>query len=514
MPNRTELDRRQFIQATLGAVAGLFVNRGEITASPHLKEASHPLIPQLKQALTILSPNSDLAEDPWHEARRPAQIPPPGEWRTWLLMAGRGFGKTRTAAEFIREEVMARRMRKVALVGATAADVRDVMVEGESGILRVCERYKFGAKYEPSRRRITFANGAVAHTYSAEEPNRLRGPEHDGFWADEVAAWEEPDAWDQLQFGLRVGQNPRGVAGTTPRPVRVILDLLAQRAIHYDEAGNAVRTDDPLLASVVVTSGTTYENRDNLAPQFLSQVIRRYEGTRLGRQEILGEVLLDIIGALWSHGLIDEYRLPFAPMEWDTERIVVGVDPMVGKPQKKKKDTDEISETGIVVAALAPEIDFTTRVIPHQADDQLHGYILEDASISGTPLEWARQVVEVFHTWNADLIVAEANNGGLMVEQTIRQVWPGAPIKLVHASKGKLTRAEPVSAAYEKGWVHHIGEYPELEKQMTEFDGTGTSPDRMDALVWALTELIVGGEEAVLDNSTLQHFAWKAKHRR
>jgi phage terminase large subunit-like protein len=504
------IDRRDLLR---GILAALVVDRSEITASPHLPHNDeHPVLAGMRQALHILDPPDADRSDPWALTRRVAQTPPPGNWRTWLIMAGRGFGKTRTGAEFIREEIMARRMRRVALVGSTAADVRDVMVEGESGLLAVCERYNFRADYQPSKRKITFANGAEAHTYSAEEPNRLRGPQHDGYWADEVAAWRDADAWDQLQFGARLGENPRGVATTTPRPMRVIFDLLAQRFVYYDEDEKEIRTTDPLKAAVRVTSGSTYENRANLAPPFLSQVLRRYEGTRLGRQEIEGELLLDVVGALWSHGMIEEYRLPHPPQPYDLTRVVVGIDPMVGDPSTMRRSEGEESETGIIVAATAPEIDFTTRVIPHQEHEQEHAYVLEDASLSGTPLEWARASVDAFKRWDADLFVAEANNGGLMVEQTIRQVWPGAPIKLVHASRGKLTRAEPVSAGYEKGWVHHVGEFPDLEKQMTEFAGTGKSPDRLDALVWVLSELIVGVEEAEIDVDMAQHFRWKGSH--
>ena len=243
--------------------------------------------------------------DPWHQQRRADQTPPPGDWRWWLLMAGRGFGKTRTGAEFVREEIMERRARRVALVGATAADVRDVMIEGESGLIEVCRRHGLKTYYEPSKRKVTFANGAVAKTYSAEEPDRLRGPQHDLAWADEVAAWENgKDTWDQLQFGLRLGLNPRGIATTTPRPVPVVKDLMAQRTIYYDDEGVAQETDDPMKAVVVVTSGSTYANIKNLPPAFAAQIIRRYEGTRLGRQEIQGELLLDVPGALWTYDMM------------------------------------------------------------------------------------------------------------------------------------------------------------------------------------------------------------------
>ncbi len=424
--------------------------------------------------------------NPWAKERRPAQTPPPGAWRWWLIMAGRGFGKSRTGAEFIREEVMEKRMRRVALVGATAADVRDVMVEGGSGLLAVCARYGFHPVYEPSKRKITFPNGAIAKTYSAEEPDRLRGPAHDGAWVDEVAAWENAkDPWDQLQFGLRLGQNPRGIATTTPRPVPIIKDLVAQQSIRYDDAGNPVPTDDPLLAAVTMTTGSTYDNRANLAPAFMDQIIRRYEGTRLGRQEINAELLLDVPGALWTLAVIEESRLRTIDASIELQRIVIGVDPAAS-------DGEEASETGIVVAAIDPRQD---------------GYVLEDVSVRGTPNDWAVAVVDAYDRWNADRIIAEANNGGLMVAQTLRTVRPSLPITLVHASRGKLTRAEPVAALYEQRRVHHLGSFPQLEDQMTSYDGTGDSPDRMDALVWALTDLMVGHSDGEVDPHVFTAFS-------
>jgi phage terminase large subunit-like protein len=416
--------------------------------------------------------------DPWHQARREAQVPPPGDWRWWVIMAGRGFGKTRTGAEFIREEITHKRMRRVALVGATAADVRDVMIEGESGLIAVCRRHGLDAHYEPSKRKVTFSNGAVAKTYSAEEPDRLRGPQHDGAWADEVAAWEDgKDTWDQLQFGLRLGDNPRGIATTTPRPVPVVKDLMAQRTIYYDDDGVEHETDDPTKATVVVTSGSTYENLKNLPPAFASQIIRRYEGTRIGRQEIEGELLLDVPGALWTYDMIEADRVTQGPDDLDWQRIVIGVDPAA-------MNTEESSETGIVVAGVG--IDG-------------HGYVVEDLTLRGSPLEWAHAVVKAYDRWRADRVIAEINNGGLMVEQTLRTVRPNLPITLVRASRGKITRAEPVAALYEQHKVHHVGGFVQLEDQMTSYDGTGVSPDRMDALTWAITDLMLDQPPGEID---------------
>lgn len=392
------------------------------------------------------------AIDRWQTERREAQTPPPGNWRTWLVMAGRGFGKTRTGAEWIREEVMAGRMRRVALVGATSADVREVMVEGPSGMLAVCDRVGFPVRYEPSRRQLTFANGAIAKTYSAEEPDRLRGPEHDGAWSDEIAAWKLLDAWDNLQFGLRIGANPRQIASTTPRPVKLVRDLLDLQAD----------------GTVVLTGGSTYENRDNLAPAFFAQIVRKYEGTRVGRQELLAELLTDIPGAIWNHAIIEASRVAVIPRF--LRRIGIGVDP-------NASDREDASETGIIVAALGADGD---------------AYVLEDRSLHGSPARWAGAVVAGYDLWQADRVVAEINNGGTMVAHTLRTVRPSLPITVVHASRGKLTRAEPVAALYEQGRVHHVGSFPLLEDQMVSYDGSGDSPDRLDAAVWILTDLMIG----------------------
>lgn len=409
--------------------------------------------------------------DHWGDTRRANQTPPDGDWRTWLVMAGRGFGKTRTGAEFIREEIMAGRARRVALVGPTAADARDVMVEGESGLLAVCERYGFRPTYEHSKRRLTFPNGARAWTYSAEEPDRLRGPQHDLAWSDEIAAWQRPDSWDMLQFGLRLGANPRQIATTTPRPVPVVKYLLSQR-----ESG-----------MVVVTSGSSYENAANLAPAFVEQIIRRYEGTRLGRQEINAELLTDTPGALWTLALLDETRVRETPLF--LKRIVVGVDPAAS-------DGENAAHTGIVVAALSIAG---------------HAYVLEDATASGSPNDWARAVVAAYQKHNADRVVAEINNGGAMVEHTLRTVDRRLPITVVHASRGKLTRAEPVAALYEQGKVHHVGSFIALEDQMTTYDGSGESPDRMDALVWALTDLMLDEDDTVHFGSYLGRRAGRSR---
>ena len=400
--------------------------------------------------------------DPWAAAARPSQLPPPGDWRVWLFLAGRGAGKTRAGSEWVRAQVTDHGRRRVALVGPTAADVRDVMVEGESGLLAVCDRYGVRPLYEPSKRRVTWPNGAIATTYSADEPDRLRGPQHDLALCDEVAAWRRPEAWDMLMFGLRLGTDPRAAAMTTPRQVPLLRRILA----------------DPTTAT---TRGTTYDNRANLAPAFVEQIVARYEGTRLGRQELAGELLEDVEGALWTLARIDAARVPPDHAVPPLARIVVGVDPQAGY------DDENGSETGVVVAGRDDR----------GGRDRDHAYVLADASGNLTPDGWARAAVRAYHAWRADRIVAEANQGGEMVRKVLRTVDPSVPITLVHASRGKLTRAEPVAAAYEQGRVHHVGGFGKLEDQMTTYVPGKPSPDRMDAAVWALTDLLLSARGKV-----------------
>jgi phage terminase large subunit-like protein len=394
---------------------------------------------------------ADALENCWAAVARPNQLAPEGLWAIWLVLAGRGWGKTRTGAEWVLEQV-SNGCRRIALVAATAADVRDVMVEGESGIL-ACSPESNMPVYEPSKRRVTWRNGSIATTYSADEPERLRGPQHDAAWCDELASWRYPAAWDMLMFGLRLGRDPRVVVTTTPRPTKLIRDLVR----------------DP---TTIITRGSSYENRGNLAPAFFDQIVRKYEGTRLGRQELEAELLEDVPGALWSHGLIDAARLRAAP---DLARVVVAIDPAVTSGE----DSDE---TGIVVVGK---------------DNNGHGYVLADLSGKYSPIEWAKIAITAYQTHRADRVVAETNNGGAMVEATLRSVDPNVAYSAVHASKGKYTRAEPASALYEQGRVHHVGSFPALEDQMTMFTpdidrkAQQFSPDRVDALVWALTELLV-----------------------
>ena len=389
-----------------------------------------------------------LAYD-WRIWQRPKQMTPEGDWGIWLILAGRGFGKTRTGAEWVKEQVNKGKVGHIALVAATAGDARDTMIEGESGLLSVFPNSE-RPRYEPSKRRVTFSNGAIATAFSADEPDRLRGPNHDLAWCDELAAWRYPDAWDMLIFGLRIGDQPQALVTTTPRPTKIIREL--------------VKRDD-----VVVTRGSTFENKQNLAPSFLAEIVERYEGTRLGRQELHAEILDDVDGALWNREMIERARTSTMP---DMKRIVVAIDPAVSS-----KETS--AETGIIVAGV---------------DEAGHGYVLEDVSKKGTPLEWASEAVAAYHRLQADRIVAEANQGGDMIRHTLDTVDRNIPKRLVHASRGKRVRAEPIAALYEQNRVHHVGSFPDLEDQLCSWvPDLSNSPDRLDALVWALTELVVDG---------------------
>jgi phage terminase large subunit-like protein len=397
---------------------------------------------------------ADSLQSDWRLKARPSQLPPPGNWTVWLMLSGRGFGKTRAGAEWVHASIRDGCSR-LALVAATSADARDIMIEGESGILATAPKHA-RPEYQPGLRRLTWPNGAMAIAYSADEPDRLRGPQHDGAWCDEIASWRYPDAWDMLMLGLRIGKNPRVVATTTPRPVKLIRNLLAREG-----------------KDVVVTRGRTIENAANLAPAFLSEIMRRYEGTRLGRQELDAELLDDVPGALWQRDWFDRDRVSVAP---DLNRIVVAIDPAMS--------TNEGSdETGIIVAGV---------------DRNRHGYVLDDISGRYQPNDWAVRAVHAYRRYKANRILAEINAGGQMVQATLRTVDQRVPFKEVHASRGKVIRAEPIAALYEQKKIHHVGSFPALEDQLCEFTTdfdrgrAGYSPDRLDALVWALTEIMGG----------------------
>jgi phage terminase large subunit-like protein len=400
----------------------------------------------------------------WRVFARPNQTEPEGDWQNWMILAGRGFGKTRTGAEWVREQVKAG-VKRVGLIAPTASDARDVMVEGESGLLAVCwagDRTDDGEPlgrpaYEPSKRRLTWQNGAVATMFSAEEPERLRGPQHERIWADELAAWKYlRETWDMAMFGLRLGDRPRTCITTTPKPLPVV------REIAKDE-----RT--------VVTRGSTFDNAGNLAPSFLRAIEDKYAGTRLGRQELNAELLDDVPGALWTRDMIDEarkgVRLP------DMSRIVVSID-----PSGTRGDEDEGDSIGIIVAG--------------KGVDGI-GYIMADRTCKLSPDGWGRRSVAAYHEFKADRIIAERNFGGAMVEHVIRTIDRSVSYSEVVASRGKIVRAEPVAALYEQGKVRHVAGMERLEDQMCSMTSDGYlgegSPDRVDALVWALTELMVTG---------------------
>lgn len=461
------------------------------------------LWPRRERELFFMSLSRQEAEAlrwDWSFWARPKQQEPPGEWSVWLAMAGRGFGKTRLGAEWVRAMVCdpsdptkPGRASRIALIGETAADVRDVMVKGNGGILAV-HPPEFRPIYLESKRRLEWPNGAIALTFSAEEPDQLRGPEHDLAWCDELAKWRyAQETWDMLQFGLRLGDHPRVLATTTPRPIDLVRDLLKGEK----------------TGETVVTRGSTYDNASNLSAKFIANVKKKYEGSRLGRQELHAELLDDVPGALWTRRMLDrrgEHNRSGAGWRADERlpvlrRIVVGVDPSgstgENKPKGRTRQEDSVSDlVGIVVAGV---------------DHDGVAYILEDATSAGGPAEWANAVLSAYKRWDADLVCAEANYGGAMVEYTIRSVSRRIPVKMVHASRGKSIRAEPVSMLYEQGLVRHYGAVPELEDQMCSMTKTGyvgssdigKSPDRLDAAVWALTELMLeeatpqGGQAAV-----------------
>jgi phage terminase large subunit-like protein len=374
---------------------------------------------------------------------------PDGRWITWLLKAGRGFGKTRVGAETIR--VWARTNKYCNLIGATADDARDIMVEGESGLLAVCPPQE-RPTYIASKRQLVWPNGNVSLIFTADEPERLRGKQHSKVWADEIGSWRYRESWDQMMMGLRLGIEPQVVATTTPRPTDLMKSIIA----------------DP---NTLVTNGTTYDNFSNLAPSFISTVIRKYEGTRLGRQELEAEMLTDNPGALWTNESIEKNRILPHMLPRDLVRIVVGVDPAVTVGEGA-------DETGIVVAA---------------ADSSGEFYILADCSMhNATPDEWAESVVSAYRIWKADLVVGETNNGGDLVGAVIKNKMSLINYQKVNATRGKVKRAEPIAMLYEQNRVHHVGNFPKLEDQMLDYcpsSPTG-SPDRMDAMVWAMTILM------------------------
>lgn len=401
-------------------------------------------------------------DDHFGTKAHPGQLPPEGDWLVWLLMGGRGFGKTRAGAEWVRGIAESDPCARIALVAASLSEARSVMVEGESGLI-ACSPEDNRPVFEPSLHRLRWPGGAQAFLYSAAEPESLRGPQHSHSWCDEIGKWPQSHeramrCWDNLLLGLRLGQDQRIVATTTPRNVPLVKRLIDS-------------------AETQTTGGSTRENSVNLPASFIQAVEREFGGTQLGRQELLGELIADIEGALWSRALVEQCREsgPGA----DPVRVVVAVDP----PASARGDA-----CGIVVAALGE--DGVARV-------------LADCSVeNASPERWARAVALAADQWQADRVVAEANQGGAMVESVLRAASCSMPVKLVHASRGKSARAEPIAALYEAGRVRHCGVFAKLEDQLCglmaggAYEGPGRSPDRADALVWALTELMLGRRSA------------------
>jgi phage terminase large subunit-like protein len=450
----------------------------------------------------------------WEEAiARPEQVMPKGDnWDTWFIRSGRGWGKTRTGAQttnLIAEEAtrliesgqLAKEEAMIYIVGATAADVRDVMVRGPAGILR-CSPPWFEPRYEPSLRRISWPGGVHGVLFSAEEPDRLRGPQGIAAWCDELPAWKYPDdAWDNLQFGLRLGPNPRAIVTATPRPTQIVKDILK-------------------AAGTIGTKGHTSDNARNLSEKAVKKLYARYGGTRIGRQELGGEVLDDNPNALWRITDIDRLRLRPVPGQslppdsgWsatedagdfkkllgavaaraalqlaiveangiELERIMIGVDPAVS-------NNPNSDETGIVV--------FGVGMCRCRGEEQAHGFVLEDVSGIYSPGQWGELLVLLFKVWRANKIIAEINNGGALVEANLRATDGGAglPYDGVHAKRGKLVRAEPIAALTEQGKVHHVGSLPKLEDELTGWDpmdASAKSPNRLDAVVYAASELML-----------------------
>ncbi len=420
-----------------------------------------PLTPRERQLqlgrLTALE-CTELFYD-WNFWARADQLPPEGEWIAWLILAGRGAGKTRTGAETVRRWVT--KYSPVNLIGATAADARDVMVLGESGLLACCPRAQ-QPTYARAARRLTWPNGATSLLFSAEEPDRLRGEQHAKLWCDELAAWRYPQTYDQALLGLRLGDRPQAVITTTPRPIKIVRDLVA----------------DP---NTKVTRGVTFDNSDFLATAFIRRIAARYKNSRIGQQEIYAEILDETPGALWTRELLERGRVPPGSAPREFREVVVAVDP----PATSGREADEC---GVIVAGRA---------------ENGGVYILADLSSQGeTPAGWAARVAGAYRRHRANRVVAESNNGGEMVANVLRQCDANLPVRLVTATRGKYLRAEPVAAAYERGLVHHVGVFGKLEDQLCaltpDFDAraAGYSPDRADALVWAATDLIGGGANA------------------
>ena len=401
-----------------------------------LKTISTPEVPHLNQ-------------DFWLNARR-EQLPPEGNWLIWIIMAGRGFGKTYAGANWLIEGHLNGTLINSGIVAATATDLRRYCIDGPSGVIAQAPEY-FKPKHVPSKVKLEWPNGTITDLFSSEKPARIRGPNLDGVWCDELSWWMRvEECWDNLDFSLRFGKNPQRVITMTPRPIKLVRQI--------------IKEDD-----VVITRGVTSDNAANLAASFLQRIQKKHGGTRLGRQELSGELLEDAEGALWKMDQLDQIRTYDDPPK--LTRTVVALDPSASSGE----DADE---AGIVVSGK---------------DKQNRGHVIADHSLRGTPNEWGRKAIWAYHEYNANIIVAEKNQGGEMITEVLNNIDKSVPVKLVHASQGKVARAEPVSILYEKYQIDHHGLFRELEDEMVNFvpNDVTESPNRVDALVWGLTELFI-----------------------
>lgn len=417
-------------------------------------------LPDYRERLGSIGLTADEGEyllKDWQLYARPQQVPPPGNWLIWLILSGRGWGKTRTAAELLRVKI--RTIEYSLVVGATADAIRDVMLDGRSGLLSIC-RDDERPRYIANRGRLEWPNGAKTILRSAVQPDRIRGLAPGFAWLDEFCTFQYPQqVLEQIALACRDGDLPQMVITSTPLPIQPLRDLIKRH-------------------NPIITRGSTYDNCANLSPIYLDNIKRLYEGTRLGRQEIYGEILEDNPDALWTTSVIDGTRIEAVVDEY--QRIIVAVDPAV-------TNNEGSDACGIVVLAQIKD----------------HAYVLEDATIKAHPAEWGKRVIALYQQYKADRVIAEVNQGGALVEQLLLSIDPGVSYKGIHATRGKHKRAEPVAALYEQGRVHHVGYFGELETEMTQYnpyDVHAKSPNRMDALVWGVTELLlVNRNQAYLD---------------
>lgn len=397
-----------------------------------------------------------------HPRARSNQRPPDGDWRIWGIVSGRGFGKTKSGAQWVISKAeQGHKGMRIAIIAPIARDVRKVMIEGPAGILASSSPW-FRPEYFPSKCEIHWPNGVIGDTYAAEDPDRLRGHNSSFGWCDEISSWGNPEVWDMFMFGLRIGDNPQAMFTTTPKPFKWLKRIYKS-------------------ARTVIVRGSTYENKAHLAPSFIADMEQKYGGTKLGRQELMAEDIEDVDGALWTSDIIKPGR-----PTGDFDRIVVAIDPTSRDPEDR--DDDDGDEAGIVVVGMTTETHATL-------GDVAYAYVIDDLTMKGSPNQWAQAAIDAYNHYGADIVVAETNNGGDMVRGTIHAIDPNIPFKKLWASRGKAIRAEPVQSLYEQGRVFHCREFPELEAEMTTWVPRMRmkSPNRLDAMVWGVTEAVLEG---------------------